>query len=121
MPWQKFEALYAAHTKREAVQSITNVRNAQISGIWANTNLDPQSEGQNPRANLLKDIYDNYVESLQKIYNQYEEKKDEIDWDDPFYKAMKVPSNPHANDTSPEPHDQNLPVEIDQFEAGDLA
>jgi len=110
MPWQKFEALYQAHIRREAVEEITNVRNAQISGLWANTNLDPQKEGENPRGKLLQDVYQSYVDSVKRVYNQYEEKEDSdyINWDDPFFKAMKVPSNPYYADQSSLPHDDNL-------------
>lgn len=116
MPWQKFEALYAAHIKRDSVTSLTDLRNAQISGIWANTNLDPQKQGENPRGEILEKVYENYVISVKKVYDQYEEKKEsEINWDDPFFKAMKVPSNPYyVAENSPLPHDQNLNKEIDQ-------
>ncbi len=109
MPWQKFEALYEAHCKREAVEAAERVRNAQISGVFANTNLDAQEQDQeSPRTGVLKDIYDAYVEAVKKIYNQFEEESDQIDWDDPFFKAMKVPSNPYYKPTSPLPHDHNL-------------
>jgi hypothetical protein len=114
MPWQKFEALYESHSKRQAVEGVTLVRNAQISGIWANTNYDPQQEGQDPRGELLKEVYANYIKSVKMIYNQFEERdSDQIDWDDPFFKAMKVPSNPYYNRdtdsiTRPLPHDHNL-------------
>lgn len=116
MPWQKFEALYAAHIRRDSVKNLTDIRNAQISGLWANTNLDPQKEGENPRGKILKDVYDNYLESIKKVYNQYDEKREsDINWDDPFFKAMKVPSNPYyVAETGPEPHDQNLNIDVDQ-------
>lgn len=115
MPWQKFEALYAAHMRRASVRVITDVRNAQISGIWANTNLDPQKEGENPRGEVLEKVYENYVDTLQKIYNQYDEKDEDIDWENPFFGRMKVPSNPYYNSlTGPEPHDHNIKPEIDQ-------
>jgi hypothetical protein len=119
MPWQKFEALYEAHSKRIAVEGVVLVRNAQISGAWANSNFDASKEGEeSPRSKLLENIYDNYTKSVKMIYNQYDEKDDSgIDWDDPFFKAMKVPSNPHykPNETSPVPHDHNLEdIEIDQ-------
>ncbi len=118
MPWQKFEALYEAHSKRIAVDSVVLVRNAQISGAWANSNFDATQEGQeSPRTKLLETIYDNYTKSVKMIYNQYDEKEDSgIDWDDPFFKAMKVPSNPYYKpETSPLPHDHNLEdIEIDQ-------
>lgn len=108
MPWQKFEALYESHSKRQAVESATLVRNAQIAGIWANSNYDPQKQGEDPRGDLLKEVYASYVKSIQMIYNQFEEESDQIDWDDPFFKAMKVPSNPHYKPNSPVPHDHNL-------------
>lgn len=116
MPWQKFEALYEAHSKRLAVEGVTLVRNSQISGVFANTNLDPQKEGQeSPRQKVLKDIQETYQKAVKIIYNQYSEKdSSEIDWDDPFFKAMKVPSNPYYKPTSPVPHDQNPEIEIDQ-------
>jgi len=116
MPWQKFEALYTAHIRRDSVKTLTDIRNAQISGLWANTNLDPQKEGENPRGEILEKVYENYIDSIKKVYNQFDEKKDSgIDWDDPFFKAMKVPSNPHyVAETSPEPHDQNSEINIDQ-------
>ena len=119
MPWQKFEALYEAHSKRIAVEGAVLIRNAQISGAWANSNFDSQEAGQeSPRAKLLEDIYDAYTKSVKMIYNQYDEKTDGsgIDWDDPFFKAMKVPSNPYYKpETSPLPHDHNLEeIEIDQ-------
>lgn len=63
-----------------------------ISGIWANTNYDAQKKGdQSPRDQMLKEIEDKFNSVIDRIWGRKPEMKDEIDMDDPFFAAMKVP------------------------------
>lgn len=98
-----------------SVENITGIYNAQIAGVWANTDLNPQKDGDDTRSKVLKDLSDTYMHSLKLIYNQAEAESDEIDWEDPFFAAIKGPGNPNWKEpeASPEPHEHNL-EEIDQ-------
>jgi hypothetical protein len=86
-PWKKFEALYEAHTKREQSEKALDERNAYITGLLANTNLD---DGKSTKRNMLENVDIDYQNALKSIYNIVN--KDEIDFDqDPFFKAIKIP------------------------------
>lgn len=117
-PSTRFEALYEAHVKRKAVESIEKVKYAMISGVWANTNLDDEKAGENKRQRLLEEIEDNYNTALKDLYNADKERKveSEIDWSDPFFAAMKGPANPNE----PATPDQATPVP-DRTTTTDLA
>ena len=68
------------------------VRNAMISGAWSNSNYDPQKEGEDgARQGLIESIMEQYVESVDMIYGRKTKDDSEIDWDNPFFGAMKLP------------------------------
>lgn len=112
-PWQKFEALYEAHVKREQSQSALEERNAYITGILANTNLD---DNKSTKHNMLESIDIDYENRLRSIYNVII--GEEIDFEnDPFFKAMKIPGKdyiPGEEATVPIPHDLKQEIEVDQ-------
>lgn len=63
-----------------------------VGGAWANSNFDPQEEGaEGHRPKLLKDIQDGCDRAIRAVYQPDEvAKEDKIDWNDPFFAAMKV-------------------------------
>lgn len=73
-----------------------------ISGAWANSNYD---DGKNAREELLRKI-DEFAESaIASIYEQklQGEYKDEVDMNNPFFAAMKVPKLETMNQQVEEP------------------
>lgn len=77
--------MFEAFLKRKAVLEAKEIKNAMISGLWANTNYD---DNKNTRQKALKDIEESYQEAISIIYNGPEEF--EIDMDQPFFKAMDL-------------------------------
>ena len=57
-----------------------------IAGVWGNSNYD---DDKNSREKILHNIDDFYDRSLREIYGEHVE--EEIDWNDPFFAAMKRP------------------------------
>lgn len=68
--WKKFETMFEAFMKRKAVDEARDVKNAMISGLWSNSNYD---DNKNTRSKSLKDIENNYQETINIIYNGVEE------------------------------------------------
>lgn len=58
--------MYVAHSKRLEVERATDVKNAMISGLWSNSNLD---DGKNTREQALAEIEQNYQDILRTIYS----------------------------------------------------
>lgn len=87
--WKKFETLYESFMRRKAVEEATDVKNAMISGLWANSNYD---DNKNTRKKALSDIEESYQESIRIIYNRKNEIRidQDIDKSDPFFAAMDV-------------------------------
>lgn len=110
-PWKKFEALYEAHIKREQSQRALSERNAWITGLLANTNLD---DGKSTKKNMLDNIDNTYENTLKSIYNI--EDDNEIDFkNDPFFKAIKSPGQETWRDTTDsEPTTDKPEIDIDQ-------
>ena len=78
--------MYEAHSKREQVEKANRERNAYISGLLANTNLD---DNKGSKRNALESIDNSYYETLKSIYNIEIE---EVNLrKDPFFAAMKIP------------------------------
>ncbi len=109
----RFEHLYSAHIKRLAVKEATDVKNAMISGLWANTNLD---DGKQTRQNLLREIEESYQNSISLIYSRQDA---EIDYElesDPLFSAMNLDEVSDSEKFVPEPTTQNLPdFDVDQI------
>jgi hypothetical protein len=117
-PYKRFEAFYEAHLKRKAVDKLDAAKNALVSGLWSNPNLD---DGKNTRQNILRQIEESFKDAIDSVYNKKEEP--DIDFKkDPFFAAMKLPDlDPSSEEgesvTSPRPHDedvQKLVSELDQ-------
>lgn len=84
--------MFIAHAKRSAVERIHEVKNAMVAGIWANSNYD---DGEDTRKNLLAQV-DSFVDSaIASIYGQ-EVEEEEIDTNNPFFAAMKLPEIDHS-------------------------
>lgn len=79
--------MYVAHCRRLEVDRATDVKNAMISGLWANTNLD---DGQNTRSQALREIEDNYQETLKLIYSREPVQIEPDIMEIPLFKAMKL-------------------------------
>lgn len=105
-PWKRFEAMYDSHLKRKAVEAATLVKNAMISGLWSNSNFD---DDKGTRTKALDEIEENFAEAVTRVYNGGTSDYD-IDWDDPFFAAMKLPPQPG------EPVPANLPTTTTDFE-----
>lgn len=85
--------MYNAHARRITVERMDAVRNAVISGIWANTNIDDTKEQKGLRADILQKLFDNHMESVRRVYGV--ETAEDLDLkSDPLFAAMKVPPMP---------------------------
>jgi hypothetical protein len=91
MPWKLFDELYTAHLKRKAIERVNRMREIMITGIWGNSNYDPQKKGEeSPRTAALKHIEQQFEEAVMKIRGVATE-YDGFDKENPFFAAMKVP------------------------------
>jgi len=90
-PWRRFEEFFSAHAKRMAMERVHGIKEAMTGGVWANSNYDED----NVRADLLRKI-DMFVEqATHAIYSEDDE--EELDMNDPFLAAMKVPEVPQID------------------------
>lgn len=90
-PWRRFEEFFTAYAKRQALERVHGIKEAMVSGVWANSNYDED----NARADLLRKI-DQFVEQATwAIYSGIDE--EELDMNDPFLAAMKVPEVPQID------------------------
>lgn len=80
--------MYEAHAKRVAVERVHRLRDAMVSGAWANSNYDDE---HNTREKLLKGIDAFAQEAVASIYGA-KEQEEQIDTSHPFWAAAKVPS-----------------------------
>lgn len=85
--------------RRKAVEEATHRKIMSITafqaGLWANTNLDAD-ENRGMRDRMMSEYTENMEESfniiLAKIYGaDSPDSIDEVDMDDPFFSAMKLP------------------------------
>lgn len=74
-------------SKRKAIDRATDVRNAMIAGMWANTNLD---DNKGTRSQHLEEIQHSYDQTVKEIYTGIREEDIDLN-QDPFFAAMKVP------------------------------
>jgi hypothetical protein len=87
-PWRRFEEFFEAFARRSAIDRVHGVKEAMISGVWANSNYDEE----NIRADLLRKIDQFVGQAIFAIYGEGDE--EELDMSDPFLSAMKVPEVP---------------------------
>lgn len=79
--------MYLAHSKRVAVDRATGVRDAMISGMWSNSNLD---DGKDTRSKALMEIEESYQNTLISIYNE-DHQEEQIDLDrHPLFTEMNI-------------------------------
>lgn len=79
-----------------------------VAGLWANTNLD---DGKQTRRNALQEIENTFQDQLNVIYSG--KKEPDIDYNNPFFAAMKVPELPGEEEASPV-HTTTTDDDIDQ-------
>jgi hypothetical protein len=79
--------MFEAHVRRQAAERVHELKNAMVSGAWANMNYD---EG-NVRKDLLAKIDQFVDEAIRTIYGE----EVEVDMTTPFLAAMKVPEIDH--------------------------
>ncbi len=77
--------MFEAHAKRQAVERMHLIKNAIVSGLWGNSNYDDEN---NTREKALSEIDTNFEQAMAAVYEGADK---EIDKDDPFFGAMKVP------------------------------
>ncbi len=93
--------MYLAHVKREAVMRATEVRNAMISGMWSNSNLD---DGKGSRTQALTEIEENFQNTIRLIYSG-KDPNDDILLNHPLFTAMNLDDPPEV---VPLPTTENL-------------
>jgi hypothetical protein len=108
MHWEKFEALYDAHSRRVAADALRSRCDAIVGGLWANSNMDGDGKGTPPREAMLVRV-DNWLEDgLMMIYSDEPEKPLE---EDPFFAGMKVPAPDRLDNLIDDGYDDELGVD----------
>ena len=80
--------MYIAFKKRQAVNEAREIRNAQITAVMSNPNLD---DGKDTKKRMLTEIEENFQSTTNDIYNGIsEEDYDEALMADPFFAAMDL-------------------------------
>lgn len=114
MPWQLFEELYDAFALRQAIEDLMLVRNAMLAGMYANTNLDDTKERKDVRTNAVQKLYSAFEEQVEEMRNP----TPEIDMDNPFFAAMRVPELDSGREAMAESYERvkQMPdIDIDQL------
>jgi hypothetical protein len=84
--------MFIAYAQRTAAQRVNEIKNAMVSGIWANTDFN---EG-NERSSALEKVEEFAANAIDSIYGDRHDEV-EIDMDAPFFQAMKVPEVPQID------------------------
>lgn len=85
--------MFVAHAKRTTVERLIVEKNAMISGLWGNSNLD---DGENSREKMLREIDANFQMQVELVYSE-RRPQDEIDIKThPLFTAMKM-DGPHPS------------------------
>lgn len=96
MHWKLFESLFMAHGRRKAVERCMQLKAAMYSGVWGNSNYDAKEKGgAAPRDAILRQIDNTFDTAIQQIRGGESELKTDIEEDDPFFAAAKVPKIDH--------------------------
>lgn len=83
------------HDRRRRIEALERSHNAKISGIYANSNYDPQKQGQEaPRAELLRALNEEFQEQIELILNDTTREEREAEatkaiMNDPFFKGSR--------------------------------
>lgn len=81
--------MYLAHAKRIAVEKAEAVRNAMISGLWANSSLD---DGKNTRTQALDEVQSNFNEMIKEIYAGKETPEAQEEFENhPLFQKINTP------------------------------
>ena len=86
MHWKLFDQLFKAFSRRKAAERVTRLKESMISGVWGNSNYDDKDA----RTKILREIDRTFSSAIAGIYGAAAADA-EIDPDDPFFSAMKVP------------------------------
>lgn len=103
--------MLAAHSKREAIRMATEVKNAMISGLWANPNFDDDKQ---TRRRAIDEINESLQELVRELYDKIGMKKKDAMEEHPFFAAIKLADVPEDTPIH-RPHDQIDTTEIDQM------
>jgi hypothetical protein len=87
-PSSKFEALYAAYSKRKIADSLSARRDREIAALWGNTNLDNEKQPE-LRQDLMNAVDDQFSNAIAYLYGEIDPAENGIDWDDPFLAPTK--------------------------------
>lgn len=82
-PASKFEGLYEAMARRKIADDLNQRRSLNMASI-----MSAQFEKSEHRQEALESIDENYSNAIMRLYGDDEEIEEEIDPDDPFFKAM---------------------------------
>ena len=100
-----------AHSKREAINMASEVKNAIITGLWANPNYD---DGKQTRTRALNEINENHQNLITELYAKIDDRKKSVTEEHPFFTAIKLADIPEDTPI-PRPHDHIETGDIDQL------
>jgi hypothetical protein len=88
-PSSKFEAFYAAYTRRKVADELSEKRALEIAAVWGNPNLDTEKDPR-LRQKIQEQIDSAYSTAIAGLYDELpEQNADQIDTDDPFWAAAQ--------------------------------
>jgi hypothetical protein len=88
---RRFQTLYAAFVKRKAAEELEKQKLALMTGIWGNSNYDPQKEGEEgARPKFIEALESDVNKKIAILYGMAppQEEEFEINPNDPFWSAM---------------------------------
>jgi hypothetical protein len=94
-----------AHAKREAAELSSKVKNAMITGLWANPNYD---DNKQTRRRAIEDIESSHREVIRVLYGKIDSQED-ITKTHPFFTMAE-------SDVIPEPHDPEVLKKISELD-----
>lgn len=88
MPATLFEKLYEAFAIRKEIEELLDLKNAMISGMYANSNYD---DDKGTRMKSIQEINESFAHAI-AVLNGEEPAMADIDLNsDPLFAAMKLP------------------------------
>lgn len=93
---------------------VKRLHEANVAGLWGNSNYDGDGKGAAPRRGALEELDENAARAIRQIYGEKPE-SEEIDHDNPFFAAMKLPKMDDGVESTREAMGKfPEPAEIDQ-------
>lgn len=77
--------------KRKVADDLNQRRIVEVAAMWGNANMDMVEDDPNIRSNMQRELEINYNTAIAALYGEKIEanKEDEIDYNNPFWAAMK--------------------------------